>query len=72
MAMNEYMADKEELAVRTLDLFTKIWCIKSNEDDLEFECEECDFYKDDGTCILKLFKGHHRPDYRDFGSMGDL
>lgn len=70
--------DKKEIAesVRLLDLFTKTYCRYSNDyerfDDLKFRCGECPFSKPDGHCICKEFKNKYAPDYRDFGSMGDL
>lgn len=74
--------DKEEIAksVILLDLFTKIFCRYSNDyerfGDLKFRCEECPFQHDTdnvkGVCLVKDFKNKFSPDYRDFGSMGDL
>ena len=62
-------------AVIILDLFTKTFCRYSNDyqrfDDLKFRCKECPF-EEDGKCAVKLFKNKYAPDYRDFGSMGDL
>ena len=69
---NAYRTKKEWLAVQSLDLFTKIFCIKGNEDDLEFECKSCEFQKSDGTCLVKVFAGKRVPEYRNFGSMGEL
>jgi hypothetical protein len=70
--------DKEEIAksVVLLDLFTKTFCRYRNDyerfDDLKFRCEECPFSKPNGDCICKELKNKYAPDYRDFGSMGDL
>ena len=70
--------DKQEIAksVVLLDLFTKVFCRYINDyerfDDLKFRCEECPFQKENGDCSMKLFKTKYAPDYRDFGSMGDL
>lgn len=70
--------DKEEIAksVILLDLFTKTFCRYTNDyerfDDLKFRCGECPFSKSNGNCICKEFKNKYAPDYRDFGSMGDL
>ena len=69
---NGYATKKNWLAVQALDLFTKIFCIKENEEDLEFECENCEFQNSDGTCSVKKFAGKHCPEYRNFGSMGEL
>lgn len=69
---NAYRTKKEWLAVQTLDLFTKIFCIKENEEDLEFECKNCEFQLSDGTCLVKKFASKHAPEYRNFGSMGEL
>lgn len=69
---------KEEVAksVALLDLFTKTFCRYEHDhqrlNDLRFRCEECPFQKENGDCLLKLFKNKYAPDYRDFGSMGDL
>lgn len=70
--------DKEEIskAVMLLDLFAKTFCRYKNDyerfDDLKFRCEECPFQKENGECLVKLFKNKYEPNYRDFGSMGDL
>lgn len=70
--------DKEEIskAVVLLDLFTKIYCRYINDyerfDDLKFRCDECPFRKENGDCSIKAFKNKYAPDYRGFGSMGDL
>lgn len=61
-------------AVELLDLFTKEFCRdKSVKDDLVFRCEECPFeINDSGQCLVKIFKCKFCPEYKDFGSMGDL
>ena len=70
--------DKEEIskAVALLDLFTKTFCRYRNDyerfDDLKFRCKECPFQKENGDCLVKSFKNKYAPNYRDFGSMGDL
>ena len=70
--------DKQEIsnAVVLLDLFTKTFCRYRNDyerfDDLKFRCNECPFNKLDRFCMCKEFKDKYAPDYRDFGSMGDL
>ena len=70
--------DKEEIskAVVLLDLFTKTYCRYRNDyerfDDLKFRCSECLFQKENGDCLVKSFRSKYAPDYRDFGSMGDL
>lgn len=70
--------DKQEIAksVMLLDLFTKTYCRNQNDyerfDNLKFRCNECPFEKEGETCLVKLFKNKYAPDYREFGSMGDL
>ena len=70
--------DKEEIAkaVMLLDLFTKTFCRYRNDyerfEDLKFRCEECPFQKENRDCLVKLFRTKYAPNYRDFGSMGDL
>lgn len=74
--------DKEEIAksVILLDLFTKTFCRYPNDygrfNDLKFRCNDCPFQHDTdtekGLCMVKEFKGKFAPDYKDFGSMGDL
>lgn len=68
--------DKEEIlkSVMLLDLFMKIFCRDDNErfDNLKFRCDECPFQKEDKVCLVKSFKYKYAPDYKDFGSMGDL
>lgn len=68
--MNDFISRQ---AVKHLDLFTKTYCRdKSVEDDLIFRCNQCDFQLPDGTCLVKTMARKLCPDYRDFGSMGDL
>ena len=69
---NAYRAKKDWLAVQSLDLFTKVFCIKENEEDLAFECKECVFRQEDRTCLVKMFASKRCPEYRNFGSMGEL
>ena len=70
--------DKEEIAksVEALDLFTKFFCRYSNDyerfGDLKFRCNECPFQQENGKCLAKIFKNKYAPNYRNFGSMGDL
>ena len=70
--------DKQEIAksVTLLDLFTKTYCRYVNDyerfDDLKFRCSECPFLKENGDCLIKIFQIKYTPDYKDFGSMGDL
>lgn len=74
--------DAEEIAksVVLLDYFTKTYCRYRNDydrfDDLKFRCSECPFHVDTETekdvCLVKKFKHKYAPDYRDFGSMGNL
>lgn len=64
-------------SVMLLDLFTKTFCRYRYDyerfGDLKFRCDECPFeIKDDGRCMVKEFKCKYAPDYKDFGSMGDL
>lgn len=63
-------------SVHILDLFTKTFCRYSNDyerfDDLKFRCYECPFKKPSGECQVKIFKNEYSPEYKDFGSMGDL
>lgn len=66
-----FKTDKNLLAVMALDMFTKIFCIK-DEEDLDFECKNCEFYSNDKSCAVKMFARSKAPTYRDFGSMGDL
>lgn len=71
-------AYKQEMtkSVMLLDLFTKNYCRYQNDyerfGDLKFRCDECPFQKENGACLVKSFKNKYAPDYRDFGSMGDL
>ena len=60
-------------SVVLLDMFMNAFCIdKSVTDDLKFRCHECPFQMDDGVCKVKVFKNKFDPNYKDFGSMGDL
>lgn len=60
-------------AVKQLDLFTKTYCRdKSVNYDLVFRCSQCDFQLPDGTCLVKTMARKLCPNYKDFGSMGDL
>ena len=70
--------DKEQIAksVMLLDLFTKEFCRYTNDygrfADLKFRCDDCPFQKESGICTMKEFKHKYAPNYKDFGSMGDL
>lgn len=74
--------DKEDVkkSVILLDLFTKTFCRYANDygrfNDLKFRCDVCPFQYDTknekGVCTVKEFKNKFDPNYRDFGSMGDL
>ena len=61
-------------AVKYLDLFTKTYCRdKSATDDLVFRCSDCEFeLRPSGKCLVKCMARKLCPDYKDFGSMGDL
>ena len=61
-------------AVMHLDAFTKVFCRdRTVTDDLKFRCDECYFLTIDGaTCNEKIMARDLYPDYKDFGSMGDL
>ena len=68
--MNDIQSFKT--AVMLLDLFTKEYCRDySVTDDLKFRCGECPFDEND-ICRVKQFKSKYMPDYKEFGSMGDL
>lgn len=70
--------DKAEItkSVMLLDLFSKTFCRYKGDyerfNDLKFRCDECPFSVENGVCLCKKFKNKYAPDYRDFGSMGDL
>lgn len=58
--------------VMALDIFTKTWCIDTTvKDDLSFRCKDCEF-SNGKNCLIKIFKSNKFPEYKDFGSMGDL
>ena len=60
-------------AVKALDRFTKIYCRDSTvKYDLIFRCSECEFKMPDGKCLVKVMARKLCPEYKDFGSMGDL
>lgn len=61
-------------AVKYLDLFTKTYCRdESAIDDLSFRCSDCEFeLRPSGKCLVKCMARKLCPDYKDFGSMGDL
>ena len=67
-------ADNVTEAVHGLDIFTKNWCMNCSEvekqNDLVFRCSECEFEKDDGRCLVKIFANSHKHDYplKNFGS----
>lgn len=76
--LNYEEIDNQEIqkSVHLLDLFTKTFCRYPNDyerfDDLKFRCDDCPFQKENGDCLCKVFKSQYAPDYKDFGSMGDL
>ena len=60
-------------AVMALDLFTKLYCKDDTVvDDLVFRCSECEFEAQDKRCLVKVMARKLAPNYREFGSMGDL
>ncbi|MBP5593977.1 MAG: hypothetical protein J6Y02_01250 [Pseudobutyrivibrio sp.] len=63
-------------SVMILDLFAKTYCRYLSDyerfGDLKFRCDECIFQLEGGKCLIKKFKAINAPDYKDFGSMGDL
>ena len=60
-------------AVEALDCFTKIYCRdKDVQNDLVFRCSQCLFEMNDGICLVKKMARKLCPDYKEFGSMGDL
>ena len=65
--------NNEHKAVQKLHEFTHEFCIDTTKEELTFRCNECPFENhDDGTCAVKKFKCKFDPDFKDFGSMGDL
>ena len=63
----------KEQAVEHLDAFTKTYCRdESVKYDLVFRCKDCEFLMKDETCLVKVMAMKLCPDYKDFGSMGDL
>ena len=77
-SINYDLLDKAQVeeAVIALDRFCKIFCRYREDyerfDDLRFRCSECPFQIGNGACVVKVFKNKFKPDYKDFGSMGDL
>ena len=63
-------------AVHGLDIFTKNWCMNCAEtdrqNDLVFNCKECEFETEKDKCLVKMFVNEHNHNYplSDFGSMG--
>lgn len=75
MYPDELITEDGHKAVELLDRFTKSFCRDKNVnlfDDLVFRCKECPFEIENGECLVKIFKQKFYPDYKDFGSMGDL
>ena len=73
ISVEERTKNDDYKAVELLDHFTKAFCIDATvTDDLAFRCGECPFATQDGKCLVKLFKNQFAPDYKEFGSMGDL
>lgn len=47
---------KNTMAIHLLDLFTKTWCVKTDNGlDLAFECSDCEFQEKSGHCMVKRF-----------------
>ena len=60
-------------ATKHLDLFTKTYCRDNSIiDELVFRCSECKFETPDGKCLVKCMARKICPDYKGFGSRGDL
>lgn len=59
--------------IMALDIFTKTWCIDTIVNgDLSFRCKDCEFLTVEDECLVKIFKCNKLPQYKEFGSMGDL
>ena len=70
-------SDNLNVACMALDIFTKTWCMDceftEKHDYLTFRCDECEFCKDNGDCLIKHFVINHTGDLpKSFGSMGHL
>lgn len=56
-------ADNIDKAIEGLGQFAHHWCMNVREtcrlQDLVFRCKECEFRRNDGKCILKMFISHH-------------
>lgn len=69
-------SDNVTKAVEGLDMFTKNWCMNCKEtekqNDLVFRCKTCEFSREDGKCLIKMFTINHEHNYPMgiFGSMG--
>ena len=57
-------SDNLKVACMALDIFTKGWCIDceftEKHNHLTFRCDECEFYKDNGDCLITLFVENHK------------
>ena len=67
-------SDNLTVACMSLDIFTKSWCMNCKETNkyhsITFRCDECEFCKDNGECLIKHFVINHTGDLpKSFGSM---
>ena len=67
-------SDNLTVACMALDIFTKTWCMDceftEKHDYLTFRCDECEFCKDNGECLIKQFVIQHTGNLpKSFGSM---
>lgn len=61
-------ANNLKTCVMALDIFCKSWCIKQTDDDLVFNCSQCEF-EAAGRCEIKMFVSNKFPEYGSFGCM---
>ena len=70
-------SDNLTVACMALDIFSKSWCMNCKEtnkrNNITFRCNECEFQKNNGHCLIKQFVMNHTGDLpKNFGSMGNI
>lgn len=68
--------DDINIAITALSIFTHNWCMNCKKTEEKnkpmFNCLQCEFGLDDGTCLVKKFVVNHTENHKlpdDFGSM---
>ena len=51
---------QEKVAAGLLSTMMYVWCERDDTEHVEFNCEICEFHRDDGRCLAKMFVNKHK------------